>query len=194
MTIAEGATVRIPPGDTAVPDSALWRQADEAAFGALFERHIDAVWKYCYRLTASPALAEDLAAETFCIAWRKRSSVMLVRDSALPWLYTVAGNLARTEHRRLSRFSRALRRVPLEVVPDHADQVTDQQADAQRLRLVLAAIAELPRSEHRAVELCLLGDVSVADAAELLGVTESTVRATLSRARARLRAKLEETS
>nr|CEL14962.1 sigma factor [Kibdelosporangium sp. MJ126-NF4] len=187
-------TVRIPTGNTAVSDNVLWRQGDEASFSALFERHIDAVWKYCYRLTASPALAEDLAAETFYIAWRKWSGITMVRDSALPWLYTVAGNLARTEHRRLGRFSRALRRVPLEVVPDHADEVADHQAGAQRLRLVLDAIAELPRAEHRAVELCLLGDVSVADAAELLNVTESTIRANLSRARARLRAKLEEMS
>jgi RNA polymerase sigma factor (sigma-70 family) len=194
MTSVEGAAVRIPTDDAAVSDSGLWRQGDEAAFGRLFERHIQAVWNYCYRLTASKQLAEDLAAETFYIAWRKRSQITLVRESALPWLYTVAGNLVRTENRRLGRFSRALRRVPLEVVPDHADQVTEQQADAQRLRRVLAAIAELPRSEHRVVELCLLGDVTTADAAELLGITVSTVRAHLSRARTRLRTMLEETS
>ncbi|MFB9298773.1 RNA polymerase sigma factor [Kibdelosporangium philippinense] len=194
MTSVEGVSVRVPTDHAAVLDSGLWQRGDEAAFGVLFERHIQAVWNYCYRLTASQSLAEDLAAETFYIAWRKRSEVTLVRDSALPWLYTVAANLVRTERRRLGRFSRAVRRVQLEVVPDHADLVIDQLADTQRLREVLQAIAKLPRAEHRAVQLCLLGDVSTADAAEVLGVTESTVRANLTRARARLRATLEETS
>jgi RNA polymerase sigma-70 factor (ECF subfamily) len=56
---------------------------------------------------------------------------------------------------------------------------------------VLAAVARLPKAERRVVELCLLGDLSTSDAAEVLGVAESTVRAHVSRARARLR---EETS
>lgn len=184
----------VPTGELTETDSGLWRRGDEAAFGELFERHIQAVWNYCFRLTASRSLAEDLAAETFCIAWRKRADVTLVRDSALPWLYTVAANLARTEHRRSGRFLRALRKVPVDNVPDHAEQVTEQMAREHRLKQVLDAVRGLPQSEHRAVELCLLGDVSTADAAELLGVTESTVRSQLSRARARLRAMLEESS
>jgi RNA polymerase sigma factor (sigma-70 family) len=190
--------VAVPGGDItaeiAYRDNTLWERGDEAAFGELFERHVQSLWNYCYRLTASRPLAEDLAAETFCIAWRKRNEVKLINDSALPWLYTVAANLVRTEHRRSGRFLRALRKVPVEVVPDHADQVTEHMANEHRLRQVLGAVRQLPRSEHNAVELCLLGDVSIADAAELLGVTESTVRAQLSRARARLRAMLEEDS
>lgn len=180
--------------DVTERDNELWGRGDEAAFGELFERHVQSLWNYCYRLTASRPLAEDMAAETFCIAWRKRNEITLVNDSALPWLYTVAANLARTENRRSGRFRRALRKVPVEVVPDHADQVTEQMATEHRLRQVLGAVRQLPHSEHSAVELCLLGDVSIADAAELLGVTESTVRSQLSRARARLRAMLEEDS
>lgn len=175
-------------------DNGLWERGDEAAFGELFERHVQSLWNYCYRLTASRQLAEDLAAETFYIAWRKRKEITLVNDSALPWLYTVAGNLVRTETRRSGRFRRALHKVTVEVVPDHADQVTEQMANEHRLRQVLKAVRQLPRSEHGAVELCLLGGVSIADAAELLGVAESTVRSQLSRARARLRTMLEEVS
>jgi RNA polymerase sigma-70 factor (ECF subfamily) len=184
--------VSVPGSDVAqATDSGLWQRGDEAAFGELFERHVQAVWNYCYRLTASRSLAEDVSAETFYIAWRRRESMTLVGDSALPWLYTVAANLVRNEFRRTTRFGRALRRVSLDIVPDHAEQVTDQLAGEQRLREVLAAVARLPKAERRVVELCLLGDVSTSDAAEVLGVAESTVRAHVSRARARLR---EETS
>jgi RNA polymerase sigma factor (sigma-70 family) len=180
------------PGLKLVTDSGLWEQGDEAAFGELFERHVRAVWNYCYRLTASRSLAEDVTAETFYVAWRRRASMTLAGDSALPWLYTVAANLVRNEFRRSTRFVRVLRRVPVEDVPDHAEQVADQLAGEDRLRSVLAAVAKLPRAERRVVELCLLGDVSLRDAAVVLGVAESTVRAHVSRARTRLRGMLSE--
>jgi RNA polymerase sigma-70 factor, ECF subfamily len=173
-------------------DGDLWQRGDETSFGELFERHVQSVWNYCYRMTASHSVAEDVSAETFCIAWRRRDSMTLVNDNALPWLYTVAANLCRNEFRRSTRFMRVLRRVPLEEVPDHADRVADQLAGEQRLREVLAAVGRLPKAQRQVVELCLLGDVSMQDAAELLGLAESTVRAHVSRARTRLRAMLEE--
>jgi len=58
---------------------------------------------------------------------------------------------------------------------------------------LLRAIERLPRAERQSVELCLLGELSTADAAELLGVAEVSVRARISRARARLRTQLEVT-
>lgn len=170
-------------------DAELWARGDQAAFGALFDRHADAVWNHAYRLTASWSLAEDLTSATFLAAWRRRSDITLVRDSALPWLYTVAGNLARTEFRRLGRFRRALRRVPgQEAVPDHAERVIASVDDDRALRRVLDVVATLPRAEREAVELVLLGELSTAEAAEVLGVAEVSVRSRISRARARLRA------
>lgn len=172
-------------------DSELWQHAaagDRQAFGELFERHAEAVWNHAYRLTASWSQAEDLTSSTFLLAWRKCADVQLIRDSALPWLYTVAGNLARGEYRSATRFLRALRRLPGDhVAADHADAVASRVDDDRRMARVLAAVQALPRAEREAVELCLLGDVTTADAAELLGVAEVSVRSRLSRARARLR-------
>ncbi|MEV0679512.1 RNA polymerase sigma factor [Actinosynnema sp. NPDC050436] len=170
-------------------DADLWARGDRAAFAALFDRHAEAVWNHCYRLTASWATAEDLTSATFLAAWRRRAEVTLVRDSALPWLYTVAGNLARTEFRRLGRFRRALRRVPDRgVVPDHAERVISSVDDDRELRRVLEAVRGMPAAEREAVELCLLGELSTAEAAGVLGVAEVSVRSRISRARARLRA------
>ena len=181
-----------------ITDRELWRRAaegDQAAFGELFERHVEAVWNHAYRLTGSWSRAEDLASATFLTAWRKRAEVTLVRDSALPWLSAVAANLARSENRSTNRFLRAVRRIPVvEAVDDHADAVAGRVDDDRRLREVLAAVRQLPRAERQAVELCLLGELSTADAAELLGVAEASIRARISRARARLRTRLEATS
>jgi RNA polymerase sigma-70 factor (ECF subfamily) len=186
------------PSVVGLSDGELWRQAangDETAFVELFERHAEAVWNHAYRLSGSRTGAEDLASATFLTAWRRRAEVTLVRDSALPWLYTVAANLARSEYRSATRFGRAVRRLEVvESVADHADAVAGRIDDDRRLRAVLAEVRRLPRAEREAVELCLLGELSTADAAELLGVAEVSVRARISRARARLRTRMEETS
>ncbi|HET9139724.1 RNA polymerase sigma factor [Actinophytocola sp.] len=179
----------------ATSDGELWRHAaggSAAAFTELFERHVDAVWNHAYRLTGSWSRAEDLTSSTFLTAWRKRRTVTLVRDSALPWLYAVAANLARSEYRRDTRFLRAARRLPVAAaVADHADTVAGRVDDDRRLRAVLEAVRGLPNAERQAVELCLLGELSTADAAELLGVAEVSIRSRISRARARLRTRLE---
>lgn len=187
-----------PRGPAIASDTELWTRAaagDRAAFGELFERHVEAVWNHAYRLTASWSQAEDLTSSTFLLAWRKCGEIRLIRDSALPWLYTVAGNLARDERRGSVRFLRALRRVPqARAAADHADDVAHRVDGDARMARILAAVRSLPRAERQAVELCLLGELPTADAAELLGVAEVSVRSRISRARAKLRTKLEELS
>ncbi|SDJ22202.1 RNA polymerase sigma-70 factor, ECF subfamily [Lentzea albidocapillata subsp. violacea] len=172
------------------PDTRLWEQiakGDHAAFTELFERHAEAVWNYAYRLTASWSQAEDLLSATFLTAWRKRGDAQLVRDSALPWLYTVTANRARTEWRASRRALRLVTKLTPQDERDHADEVAARTDAQRRLAEVVAAIVKLPASEREIAQLCLLGDVSTADAAALLGIAESSVRARVSRTRARLR-------
>ena len=177
----------LPPSD----DQTLWEQAargDKAAFGELYRRHAEAVWNYAYRLTGSWTTAEDLTSNTFLAAWRKLGEMTLVYASARPWLYTVASNLARHEYRRAGRFSRVLSRLPLnDTARDHADDVAAQIDADRRLKVVLDAVDKLPKGERQAVELCLLGELSTAETAEVLGIAEVSVRARISRARSRLR-------
>ena len=193
FTTTKGA----PVSDTELStDTELWQRSaagDRAAFGELFERHVAAVWNHAYRLTASWAQAEDLTSSTFLLAGRTRGVLRLGRASARLWLYAVAGNLARTEFRSSTRFLRAVRRLPGEhVVADHADAVAGRVDDDRRTRRVLEVVRTLPRAERQAVELCLLGELSTADAAAVAGVAEVSIRSRLSRARARLRTLLEE--
>jgi RNA polymerase sigma factor (sigma-70 family) len=192
-------TIANPPrGPAIASDRELWTRAaagDHSAFSDLFERHVEAVWNHAYRLTASWSQAEDLTSSTFLLAWRRCADIRLVRDSALPWLYTVAGNLARDEWRGATRFLRAVRRLPnTAVVADHADDVAHRVDEDARMARILQVVQSLPRGERQAVELCLLGELSTADAAESLGIAEVSVRSRLSRARARLRTKLKELS
>lgn len=178
-------------GEPPPTDATLWGSigdGDHASFTALFERHAERVWNYAYRLTASWSTADDLLSATFLAAWRKRGDGVLVRESALPWLYTVAANLARTEWRAGRRRQRVLFRLAeTAVVADHAQELADRSEAEDRLRRVVVAVGRLPRSEREVARLCLLGEMSTADAAALLGIAETSVRSRVSRARTKLR-------
>ena len=174
---------------TAVPDSAgdlSMLAEDQAAFTKLYEQHAEQVWNFAYRLTGSWTEADELLSSVFLTAWRRRRDMRLVSGTALPWLYVVTTNVCRGERRRLARLFRAMPRLLVRDVPDHADRVAERDAAADRLAAVLAAVDELPRALRESVQLCLLGGVSVEDAAQILGITVHSVRSRLNRARARL--------
>lgn len=173
-------------------DRDLWSQAaagDRHAFGELFDRHAQAVYRHCFRLTASAALAEDMLQNTFLLAWRKRDKVRLQHDSALPWLLAVATNAVRSERRSLARRRRLQQRVrPESPAADHADVVADRVDSERRMAELLDAVHALPRAQREAFTLCVWGGVGYPEAAAALGVKESTVRVRVSRARSRLTA------
>ncbi|MGM1065732.1 RNA polymerase sigma factor [Saccharothrix sp. Mg75] len=182
------------PRERGPDDRALWAQAAAGsghAFGVLFDRHAKAVYNHCFRLTASWTAAEDHLQNTFLLAWRKRDGLRLEHDSALPWLLAVATNVVRGDRRALARRLRLFRRAPAEVpVPDHADLVAERVDDQRRMAVLLAAVEELPRNEREALALCVWSGVSYADAAAVLGIAEGSVRARVSKAKARLTRRL----
>jgi RNA polymerase sigma factor (sigma-70 family) len=197
MSTGEGAAcVDATPPD----DHELWaaagggdRGVSKAAFTTLYHRHAGAVWRHAYRLTGTPAAAEDVLAATFLTAWRRRAEVRFVAESARPWLLTVAGNEARTEWRRSTRHERLARRVgAAPAVRDHSEAVVTRLDDRRRLRLVLDALESLSTEHREVVELCMIAEVPQADAARALGIRESTLRSRIRRARARLRTLLAE--
>jgi RNA polymerase sigma-70 factor, ECF subfamily len=59
----------------------------EERFRAAYGRHAGAVWRYLARRLGDDDLAEDLTAEVFLVAWRRRGDAP---TDSLPWLYGVA--------------------------------------------------------------------------------------------------------
>jgi len=170
----------------ATTDREFWRRAaegDAEAFGELYERHADAIYNFCFRRTADWALAEDLTATVFLAAWKKRRGVVFDGDSLRPWLYGVANNVVRNEHRRVRRFNRAVARLG---VPRPAPAAADRAADEGQMRDVLAAVRKLPRGEQDVLAVCVFADLTYEEAAIALGIPIGTVRSRLARARNRL--------
>jgi RNA polymerase sigma-70 factor, ECF subfamily len=164
--------------DAAVIERSL---VDPHAFASIFDRHFDAVHGYARRRLGR-SLAEEIASETFIRAFDRRDSFDASRVDARPWLFGIAANLMRrhwrTERRRLGALQR--------LEPSGTQQpAPDDRAD------LIAALDALPAKEREALLLFALADLSYEEIAEALGVPIGTVRSRLSRARDRIRKRLD---
>lgn len=170
-------------------DDELWRAAqsgDAEAFGALFDRHHQAIYNYCFRRIGDWGLAEDLTSIVFLEAWRRRDKELLP-EKVLPWLFGIATNVVRNADRSLRRHSRALARYPREHTPDFSEDVQQRLADEEQMRQVLERIADLSEAERDVLALCVWEELSYEDAAHALEIPVGTVRSRLFRARQHVR-------
>ncbi|MEV5827879.1 sigma-70 family RNA polymerase sigma factor [Spirillospora sp. NPDC052242] len=159
-------------------------------FAVLFDRHYPAIHGYASR-RLGPTLADDVAAETFLIAFDRRGSYDASRADVRPWLYGIASNLIARQHRAEARQYRALARAGTPGVDaGHADRVAGR-LDAQAARGPLArALRKLPRGDRDVLLLVAWADLGVQEAAEALGIPAGTARSRLHRARKKIRAAL----
>lgn len=166
---------------------------DHEAFAALFDRYARDVFRHAVRQLESIDDAEDVLAMVFLHAWRRRRDVRVVNGSARAWLLMTTNNLCRNHRRARRRYRAVLTRLGApNVVADPADEVVERHAVQARGRQVAAMLAGLDPLDRQIVALCLIGELTYGDVAELLGISHASVRSRLSRARRRLRGQLEE--
>ena len=161
--------------------------ASPGDFEAAFQAHFPPVYRFIAR-RVGPALAEDLAAETFATAYRRRAAFDPGRGSLRSWLYGIATNLVRN-HWRAEQHLLALdaRLVPEADLSGSAEAV-DQRVTAAMLAPTLAAgLARLTRDQRDVLLLHAWAELSHEEIAAVLGIAPGTVRSRLSRARAALR-------
>ena len=170
------------------------RSGDPAAFGAMFDRHVDVVHRFCARRSDDLAAAEDLTSVVFLEAWQVRDRVILVDGALRAWLLAIARNVVRNSNRSLRRYRAAVDRLhagQLEQVGEDPAKVTAATDQATGLHRVLSvAMADLTGKQRDVVELCLVEELSTAAAAQILGIPEGTVKSRLAGARVRLRSLL----
>jgi RNA polymerase sigma factor (sigma-70 family) len=163
---------------------------DPAVFAVLFDRHYERIWRYACR-RAGPAVADELASETFVRAFAARAQYDRGRLDASPWLYGIATNLLRghrrAEARRMRAYARAAEPAESHGGLDGVERRVDAAACAPR---VAAALASLKPADRDAVLLLALGDLGYEAIAIATGVPVGTVRSRLSRARRQLQHEL----
>lgn len=154
--------------------------ADEARFADLYKTYFRHVYAYCYRRTG-PDRADDAAAETFLVAWRKLDQAPQ-GSTVLPWLYGVAYGVVRNQWRgarRKHRLDRKLQTMGIDAVLP-AESVVVLRDEATRM---VQALRRLKEKEQEILRLSVWEELPHSDAALVLGISPEAVRQRLSRAR-----------
>src|SRR3954470_7543948 len=166
---------------------------DDAAFGALTERHRRELQVHCYRMLGSLDEAEDLTQEAFLRAWRFRETYA-GRASVRAWLYRIATNVCLDALEKRPRVPTADGEVAwLQPIPDDLLLAAADETEAEvvaRETIELAFLVALQHLPPRPRAVLILRDVlgwRARDTAELLETTEASVNSALQRARAGLK-------
>jgi len=168
------------------------RSLDAAeAFAALFDRHAAAIHRYLARRIGA-AVADDLLAQTFLIAFERRGAYDPGRADARPWLYGIATNLLRKHHREEVRLFRALARAGADpgTAGCHAERVAERVDARAGSRQLAAALAGLKPPDRDVLLLFAWADLSYEEIARAQDIPVGTVRSRLHRARVAVRAAL----
>lgn len=157
-------------------------RGDGRAFSALLDRHYDRLFALCFRLTGARAEAEDLC-QDICLALPAKLARFAGRAQFTTWLYRVAVNAAHDRRRRRASYARA--------TEGWGDWERGRQADlkdtGRALDWLTRALSHLPEDLRNTLAL-VLDDMTHAQVAEVLEVSEGTISWRISEAKKRLRA------
>jgi RNA polymerase sigma-70 factor (ECF subfamily) len=179
-----------------------YQRGDANAFAELVARHERPLWCFLRRSTRDDAAAEDLLQETFmrvihgASGWRPEAKFS-------SWLYTIARNLC-IDHARKQKHGRpvsldAQRQRDRESAPPLREQLPGQDMGAERIaqnRELAArlehAIAALPEAQREVFLMREALELPFAEIAQMIGVSEPTVKSRMRYALERLRSALAE--
>ncbi|WP_375255151.1 RNA polymerase sigma factor [Yoonia sp.] len=154
---------------------------DAAAFASLLDRHYDRLFAFCFRLTGSRIEAEDLT-QDICAALPSKLSSYQARAKVTTWLYRVAVNAAQDRRRKNASYAKA--------ATGWGDWESGRRTDnAQTAAQVdwLTQAMRILSPELRDTLALVLDDMTHAQAAEVLRVSEGTISWRISEAKKALR-------
>ncbi|MDQ3400929.1 MAG: sigma-70 family RNA polymerase sigma factor [Candidatus Limnocylindria bacterium] len=186
MAVANMHTVALPLETLApIPDVIdRARNGDAAAFGEIYDTHVDSVYRYLLYRVREPSDAEDLTSEVFTRAFANVHRYRWQGKSFLAWLYTIARN-AVTDRRRRDRPTVELDNahgLAEEGPTAHDRAVLGEEVDALR-----GAVKHLTGEQQEVLVLRFVDDLSSREVADILGKNEGAIRALQFRALGRLR-------
>jgi RNA polymerase sigma factor (sigma-70 family) len=172
------ASVDDPPG--AVPD--IYRDR----FERCFRDHYPQVLAFSMRRLSGRETAEDVVADTFAVAWRRRDRIP---DPALPWLYAIAAHVIANQYRSTRRRQNLDTRLAHETGAGAPG--FDPAESLDRRDAFSAAFALLAEPEREVLRLIAWDGLNTRDAARVFGCSPGAFRVRLHRARRKLAKQLE---
>ncbi len=171
------------------------QSGDESALGAFYDRWFPVVSCLVTRMVKTPGDVEDVIEETFWQAWRQADRYEPERGTVQTWLLT----MARSRSLDRLRSNRRLREDSIEETTGGTaggaflESPSDPSLDAEhaeRKRIVLAALADLPPEQRQALELGYFSGLSQTEIAERTGQPLGTIKTRMRLAMQKLRERL----
>ncbi len=173
-----------------------FQQGTIEAFDLLVSRYRDPLGHYLYRFVSDTRECEDLLQETFLRVYRNRHSYRRIARFST-WLYTIAGNLARSEYRKRKR----RRMYSLQSVnrddEEYEVEIPDEQFSpdvhaegTMQVRHVQEALKQIPEEFREVVVLRDVQQLAYEEIAEITGLPMGTVKSRINRGRTKLQSLL----
>lgn len=190
-TAAGDDAAALPPVEQPVPAPAEGESAvalglvqraqagDAEAFGELYDRYVDGVYRYVYYRVGSAQLAEDLTSETFLRALRRISSFTWQGRDVGAWFVTIARNLI-ADHYKSSRYRLEMTSDDMTTVSEsrHVEEgPEDAVLEAMQNKVLLEAVKQLNAEQQECIVLRFLQGLSVAETAERMGKNDGAIKA-----------------
>jgi len=166
-------------------------KSDPAAFGQLYELHVEKIFNYVYYRVGNRHDAEDLTAKVFYRALNHLPRYHHKGSPFAAWLYRIAHNLVANWHRDNSRRQMvAIDKLSLQGdhrhTPHHAAERTDEA------EILLEAIQQLPPERQKLLTLKFIERMSNAEIGDLMGRSEGAIKSLYHRTLVSLRDLLAE--
>src|SRR5215471_1245204 len=163
---------------------------DQLAMRTLFARHRVALYRWLLRLVRDEALAEDLLSDVFLDVWRQAASFR-GRASVSTWLLAIARHMAASA--RLRRNDAELDEATVSTVPDPADDAEVTLQKKSRAEAVRQSLHRLSPDHREVIDLAYYHGKSVKEIAEIVSISEATVKTRMYYARRKLAELVEKT-
>lgn len=153
---------------------------DSKAFSQLYNLYVKKIYAYTLGILKSPALAEDVTQDTFVKLWEHATSVQTDR-SVQPFLFTIARNLSLNVIKLASRETWISDEIFTYAIYQQEDglQYTQRKQTGEFIDM---AINELPPQRRLIYDLCRNYGYSYKEAAEKLGIKDTTVNSQMVKA------------
>jgi RNA polymerase sigma-70 factor (ECF subfamily) len=165
------------------------QHGDARAFGELYDRYVDMVYRYVLFRVGDRPLAEDLTSETFLRALRRISTVSYQGRDVGAWFVTIARNLV-LDHVKSSRYRLEVTTSDVADTPSWSTGVAsgpEQEVVASDTNAeLMRCVAKLNRDQQECIVLRFLQGLSVAETAAHMGRNEGAIKALQHRAVRRL--------
>ena len=187
----------MPPSSTASTSNDTFHASDEIelinaarqdskAFGELYKKYVERVYRYLYSRVGNVQEAEDITAQTFLAAFESFDRFR-EDDRFASWLFTIARNKA-TDHFRKREISISMSSTP-DIPVDDDPLVPIIQSE--QVAALASLIQALPEDDQELLRLRFLAALSFPEIAYLLHRNEDTVKKSIYRLLARLHSQLE---